>query len=71
MKTTLVTNPGFQPFTFSVTVETEREAEMLRSLFVESAALATALRDETACEWNEANELFEELGNQAQHVLSR
>jgi hypothetical protein len=71
MKTTLVTNAGFQPFTFSVAVETREEAEMLRSLFVESAALANALRAETSCEWGEANELFEALGNQAQHVLSR
>jgi hypothetical protein len=71
MKTTLMTALGFQPFAFTVTVETKEEAEMLRSLYSESNTLADRLNDATDCGWGDANVMFEELGKQAQQVLSR
>jgi hypothetical protein len=71
MKTLFVTNPGFQPFTFSVTVETKEEAEMLRTLYSESQALCNTLHEETGCDRYSANDLFEALGSPAQQVLSR
>jgi hypothetical protein len=40
MKTILTTTPGFQPFTFTVTVETKEEAEMLRTCTLESVLAA-------------------------------
>lgn len=71
MKTAITNHPDFQPFTFSVTVETEAEAEMLRHLYSESSTLADRLNDAIECGWSEANQLFESLGLQAQRLLSR
>jgi len=71
MKTSLTDSPEFQPFTFTVTVETKREAEMLRELYAQSGYLADKLNDISECDWSEANQLFEALGEHAQKVLSR
>jgi len=71
MKTALVAFTDFSPFSFTVTVETKHEAEMLRNIFSESSSLADTLSNSTDCGWSEANQLFEALGERAQEVLSR
>jgi hypothetical protein len=73
MKTALVTNAGFQPFTFSVTVETREEAEILRTLCLESRVLAEAIDNHstTHVDTDTANTILEELGSYANASLSR
>jgi hypothetical protein len=73
MKTTLVTNPGFQPFTFSVTVETREEAEIFRMFYTESRALVAELDNNYMgrLDMDLANAMLEAIGLHSNHALSR